>query len=124
MNVVFPSGQPTFKDFSRLSVVRELLVLLTLVATLMASGPSRAAAFDLQFELVDPGGLFSADDRSTLDSALIHVERMWETVITGYQPDISGTPIMISINPATSGLASASYSGRKNEGVYWLPTGG
>ena len=124
MFVILPSDHPTLKNLPGLSVVRELLVLLTLATTLIASGPSRAAAFDLQFEIVDPGGLFSADDRNTLDSALIHVERMWETVITGYQRDVSDMPMMISINPATSGLASASYSGRKNEGGYWLPTGG
>jgi len=94
------------------------------MATLTACGAPRAAAFDLQFEIVDADGLFSADDRKILDAALIHVERMWETVITGYQPDISDLPILISINPATSGLASASYSGLKNEGGYWLPTGG
>lgn len=103
---------------------RRTTALVVSVATLTVCGPPPAMAFDVQFSIVDPGGQFDANERTILDAALVRVERMWETVITGYQQNISVGGIPISVSPTTSGLASASYSGTTLQGGFTISTGG
>ena len=104
--------------------MRQLSTRLLLVAMLAIIGMPRAVAFDLQFSISDPGGQFNVNELNILNAALVRVERMWETVITGYQPNISVGPITIYVNPTTSGLAAANYSGTTPQGGFTLATGG
>ena len=55
-----------------------VLLLATLAAT-------RVAAFDLQFTLLDNASGFTAAEKILVQEALGRAERMWETVIVGYQ---------------------------------------
>jgi hypothetical protein len=93
---------------------------------LAALWPSSADAdgFDLQYSINDPSGFFTPTRLSILNDALVHVERMWETVVTGYRPGITIPPINITIQATDSGLAAASYSGTSFQGGYLLPTSG
>jgi hypothetical protein len=104
--------------------MRHLLALAITAVVLAAGGSPRAAAFDLQFTINDPGGMFNANELNILNAALVHVERMWETVITGYQPGISVGPVSISVHPMTSGLASANFSGTTTQAGFTLATSG
>ena len=105
--------------------MRQLLALiLTLVALTPLGGLPRAAAFDLQFSIPNPGNQFDANELNILNAALLRVERMWETVITGYQPGISVGAIPITIDPTTQGLAAANYSGTTVQGGFTLTTSG
>lgn len=90
--------------------MRQFLIFLLFAATVGPLVPPRLMAFDLQFSIVDSGGQFTTTERDILDAALARAERMWETVITGYQPNIIIGSIPISIYPTTSGLAAATYS--------------
>jgi hypothetical protein len=85
---------------------------------------SRAAAFDLQFSIPNPDNQFDANELSILNAALLRVERMWETVIAGYQPNISVASVPITINPSAEGLAAASYSGTTAQEGFTLATSG
>jgi len=104
--------------------MRHLSTRLLFVALLAVVGLPRAVAFDLQFSISDPGGQFNANELNILNAALVRVERMWETVITGYQPGISVGTIPISVHPTTSGLAAANFSGSTNQGGFTLATSG
>jgi hypothetical protein len=95
-----------------------------LAAALIASSSSSGWAFDLQFSISDPGGLFNAAQLSILNDALIRVERMWETVITGYQPGISIAAVPISVQPTTAGLAAANFTRTTLQGGFRLATAG
>jgi hypothetical protein len=100
--------------------MRHFRTLFLFAATLAASAPPRVMAFDLQFSIDDPGGQFTTNKRDILDAALARAERMWETVITGYQPNISIGSIPISIHPTTSGLAAATYTSTTYQGGFTL----
>ena len=105
--------------------MRQLLALVLTLVTLPSLGDlPRAAAFDLQFSIPNPGNQFDANELNILNAALLRVERMWETVITGYQPGISVGAIPITINPTTQGLAAANYSGTTVQGGFTLTTSG
>jgi hypothetical protein len=105
--------------------VRQLLAfLLTLIALPSFGGFSRAAAFDLQFFIPNPGNQFDANELNILNAALLRVERMWETALTGYQPNINVASVPITINATTGGLAAASYSGTTVQGGFTLATSG
>jgi hypothetical protein len=101
--------------------IRRLFMVALLAA---ATSPSFARAFDLVYSISDPGGMFDANEIQILNDALVHVERMWETVITGYQPGISLGPVDISIQPVTSGLAAANFSGSSVQAGFRLATSG
>jgi hypothetical protein len=98
--------------------------IILLAATLFASSVKPAVAFDLQYSISDPGGLFNAAELAILNDSLVRVERMWETVITGYQPGISIAAVPISVQPVTSGLAAANFTGTTLQGGFRLATGG
>jgi hypothetical protein len=100
------------------------LASLSLAAALLASSAPPAAAFDLQFSISDPGGVFNAAELAILNDALVRVERMWETVITGYQPGINIAAVPISVQPVTSGLAAANFIGTTQQGGFRLATSG
>lgn len=104
--------------------MRRIHLASLLFAVLALGGTSRAVAFDLQFSIVDPGGQFNANSLDILNAAIVRVERMWETVITGYQPGITIPAVPMSIHPVTSGLAAANYSGSTFQGGYTLATSG
>ena len=104
--------------------MRYLSIVLSLMAMLACGAMPRAAAFDLQLSISDPGGQFNANELNILNAALVRVERMWETVLTGYQPGISVGTIPISVNPTTAGLAAANYSGTTFQGGFTLATSG
>jgi hypothetical protein len=104
--------------------MRQPVAPFLFVAMLAVCGASRAAAFDLQFSIADPGGQFNANELNILNAALVRVERMWETAITGYQPNIGVGTIPISIHPTTSGLAAANFSSTTAQGGYTLATSG
>ncbi|RIK76370.1 MAG: hypothetical protein DCC67_13995 [Planctomycetota bacterium] len=95
---------------------------LGVLLLLAASG--RVAAFDLQFSISDPSGLFSAEQVELLQVALGRAERMWETAIVGYQSGINIPAVPISVYPTTAGLAAANFTGQSFQGGYWLSTGG
>ena len=89
--------------------MRQLLILLVLLATSALAGlPRAAAAFDLQLFIENPGS-FDANELSILNVAMERVERMWETVITGYQPGVSIASVPVRILATTQGLAAANY---------------
>lgn len=96
---------------------------LLLVALLALTSFAPARAFDLVFTIENQAS-FTANQLSILNSALVHVEGMWETMITGYQPGISIASVPISVFPTTSGLASASFSGSVNQGGFNVTTSG
>jgi hypothetical protein len=100
------------------------LVARIFLAACLATAPLRAGAFDLQFSISDPNGFFTPTKLAILNDALLHVERMWETVIIGYQPGISIAAVPITVQPSSSGLASASFSGSTLQGGYQLATSG
>ncbi|MEI6635959.1 MAG: dockerin type I domain-containing protein [Planctomycetota bacterium] len=104
--------------------MQQLRIFLLFAATVGAWEPPRLMAFDLQFSIVDSGGQFTTNERHILDAALARAERMWETVITGYQPNIIIGSIPISIYPTTSGLAAATYSSTTYQGGFTLATQG
>ena len=104
--------------------MRRSFLLPLLFAVLAFSAASRARAFDLQFSIVNPSGQFDSNELNILNAALVRVERMWETVITGYQPNISVASIPISVNATTSGLAAANYSSSTIQGGFRLATSG
>ena len=104
--------------------MRHLFAHLSLATVLAIAGLPRAVGFDLQFSISDPGGQFNANELNILNAALVRVERMWETVITGYQSSISVGTIPISVNPTTSGLAAANFSGTTAQGGFTLATSG
>jgi hypothetical protein len=103
--------------------MRRFLALALLIVCLPCALP-RAAAFDLQFSIADPSGFFTPNKLAILSDALLHVERMWETVITGYQPGISISSVPVTVQPTNSGLASASFSDSTFQGGYQLATRG
>jgi hypothetical protein len=96
---------------------------LLLGISLCAAWNASARGLDLTFSISSPGS-FTASQLAILNQALTHVEGMWETVITGYQPGMSVGSVPISIFPTTSGLASASYSGTTFQGGFTLSTSG
>ena len=104
--------------------MRQFRIFLLFAATVAAWGPPRLMAFDVQFSIVDSGGQFTTNERDILDAALARAERMWETVITGYQPTIIIGSIPISIYPTTTGLAAATYSTTTYQGGFTLATQG
>lgn len=104
--------------------MRRSLLLPLLCAVLAFGVAPRAGAFDLQFSIVNAGGQFNANELNILNAALVRVERMWETVITGYQPNISIASVPISVYPTTSGLAAANYSTSIIQGGFRLATSG
>lgn len=104
--------------------MRHLSIALSLMAILAFGALPRAAAFDLQLSISDPGGQFNANELNILNAALVRVERMWETVLTGYQPGISIASVPITVHPTTSGLAAANYSSATTQGGFTLATSG
>jgi hypothetical protein len=100
-----------------------VILSVALLAALVAL-PARGDGFDLNYSISDPGGFFTPTRLAILNDALVHVERMWETVVTGYRPGITIPPINITIQPTDSGLAAASYSGTSFQGGHLLPTSG
>lgn len=106
--------------------MRRLRHLLLLTAALVAARPAPCAAFDLQFFIPNnnPSVQFTQVELDILNEALPRVERMWETVITGYRPGISIASVPITINATTSGLAAANFSGTIDQGGFRLTTSG
>jgi hypothetical protein len=98
--------------------------VFVIVLLVFASTAARTDAFDLAYSIADPGGVFNATELAILNDALVHVERMWETVITGYQPGISVASVPISIVPVTTGLAAANFTGTVDQGGFRVATGG
>jgi hypothetical protein len=88
-----------------------------------AANAAPARAFDLVFTINSPN-LFTSNQLAIVNEALAHAEAMWETVITGYQPGVSIGQVPININPVTSGLASASFSGSTFQGGFNISTSG
>lgn len=97
---------------------------LTLSFAVLASSAGGAFAFNLQLFVNNSSGMFNATELGILNEALPRVERMWETVITGYQPGIAIGSVPISVNPVTGGLAAANFSSTTLQGGFRLATGG
>jgi hypothetical protein len=89
-----------------------------------ASTMGSAVALNLQLSINNSGGLFNATEIAILNEALPRVERMWETVLTGYQPGIVIGSVPISVNPTTGGLASANFGSTTLQGGFRLATSG
>ncbi|MAT71900.1 MAG: hypothetical protein CMJ58_20545 [Planctomycetaceae bacterium] len=83
-----------------------------------------AAAFDLQFTLLDNANGFTTTERALVQQAVDHAEAMWETVLLGYQNDAMITSVPITVIPTTSGLASATFSGTTSHGGFTYATSG
>ncbi|BBO30395.1 dockerin type I domain-containing protein [Lacipirellula parvula] len=90
--------------------MRRLLFAALVAIVALSSHSARVLAFDLQFTIPNDGGQFDANEMNILNAALVRVERMWEMVITGYQPGINVASVPITIYPTTSGLAAANFS--------------
>jgi hypothetical protein len=103
--------------------MRQLSIVLSLMAMLAFGALPRATAFDLVLDIPN-SGQFDANELSILYAAMDRVERMWETVITGYQPEINIASVPITIHATTSGLAAANYSGTTFQGGFTLATQG
>jgi hypothetical protein len=104
--------------------MRRLLFAGLVAIVALSSHSARVLAFDLQFTISNDGGQFDANELNILNAALVRVERMWETVITGYQPGISIPSVPITVYATTSGLAAANFSGTTPQGGYTLATSG
>jgi len=112
-----------FRISERCIDVRQLLAFLLLLAALAFDGSPRVAAFDLQISIPSPGS-FDANELSILYAARDRVERMWETVITGYRPNINVPSVPIEIRPTTGGLAAANFLTTSVQGGFTLATSG
>jgi hypothetical protein len=88
---------------------------------LAALGARPAAGFDLAFSIQSG---FDANEVQLLTAATAQVERMWETVLTGYAPGVSVGPVVINVFPTTSGLAAAFVGGTTFQGGFVYSTGG
>jgi hypothetical protein len=95
--------------------------MLAALAVVGLAAPLRA--FDLQFTISSPE-TFLPGQIDILNTALAQVEQFWESRITGYAPGINIATVPISINPSTSGLASASFSGSIFAGGFNVSTSG
>lgn len=104
--------------------MRRLLLTALVAIVALCSPTARVLAFDLQFTISNSGGEFDANELNILNAALVRVERMWETVITGYQPGISIPSVPITVYATTSGLAAANFSSSTNQGGFTLATSG
>ena len=104
--------------------MRRLLLAALVAIVALCSPAARVLAFDLQFTISNSGGEFDANELNILNAALVRVERMWETVITGYQPGINIPSVPITVHPVTGGLAAANFSGSTFQGGYTLATSG
>jgi hypothetical protein len=100
------------------TLTRWLLILL-----FAASGAARTRAFDLQFTISNTPA-FTENQLAIVNAALVEVEALWETVLTGYQPGIVIESVPITINPTNTGLASANFSGAITQGGFMLSTSG
>jgi hypothetical protein len=92
-------------------------------ATLALAAASARADFQLQYTIDSPGS-YTPTQLSILTTAVDHAKRMWETVLTGYQPGISVTTIPITIFAINTGLADASYTSSVQQGGYTVSTSG
>ena len=97
--------------------MRRLLLAAFVAIVALCSQSARVLAFDLQFTISNDGGEFDANELNILNAALVRVERMWETVITGYQPGVSIPSVPITVYATTSGLAAANFSGTTPPGT-------
>ncbi|MDZ4818675.1 MAG: dockerin type I domain-containing protein [Planctomycetota bacterium] len=80
-----------------------------------------AQGFDLQLTV---GSGFTPAHLAILTPAAAQAEAMWEAALTGYQPGINIASVPITIQPITTGLANANYTGSTFQGGYWLTTSG
>ena len=103
--------------------MHQLLAFLLLLAALAFDVLPQAAAFDLQISIPSLGS-FDANELSILYAAKDRVERMWETVITGYLPNINVASVPIEIRPTTGGLAAANFLTTSVQGGFTLATSG
>jgi hypothetical protein len=100
------------------------IVLSAVALSAVFQSRLHADGFGLQYSISDPNGFFTPTKLAILNDAITHVERMWETMITGYRPGITIPTVPITIQPTDSGLASASFSGSTSQGGFQLPTSG
>jgi hypothetical protein len=99
-------------------VIGRTLTAATLVA--LAAGTSRAE-LDVTYSISNPGS-FSANQLAILNEGLVRAERMWETMITGYQPGISITTVPFQIQGNFTGLADASALSSTTQSGFRLTT--
>lgn len=104
-------------------MIRPLCRVLVVVTVSLALDRS-AGAFDLQLYIDDPGGSFGPAQLTVLNDAIARTERIWETIITGYQPGVGIASVPIAIYPVNVGLAAANYTSTTFQGGYWLATSG
>lgn len=107
------------------NIFMRLLLTLTAFLTLLTSAErARAATFDLNLQIYDMFSQFDANELNILNAAKQRVERMWETVLIGYQPGINVGTMTVDIAPTTTGLASANFVETTNQGGFTLATKG
>lgn len=97
------------------------MLLAALVAGLGGAAP--CAAFDITYSISNPGS-FNATRRAIIDEGMARAVRMWETMITGYQPGISITTLPIQLQGVTTGLADATATSTTTQGGFLLTTSG
>jgi MYXO-CTERM domain-containing protein len=84
-------------------------------------GGASCSAFDITYSITNSGS-FSANQLSILNEGLVRAERMWETMITGYQPGINIPTLPIQIQGNFSGLADATALSTTLQGGFRLTT--
>lgn len=96
--------------------------LLAAVLAGLASG-TPCTAFDITYSISNPSS-FTATQRAIVNEGMERAVRMWETMITGYQPGISIPTLPIQIQGVTTGLADASALSTTSQGGFFLSTSG
>lgn len=104
--------------------MQRLIAIIVLTATLAIGERATAVAFDVDLSIVNSANQFDANEMNILTDAKTRVERMWETVLIGYQPGINISSVPITINATSSGLAAANFSGTTVQGGFTLATSG
>lgn len=95
--------------------------LATALVALVAGSP--CAAFDLQYTISNPS-FFTAHQLDILNAGLAQAEDMWESVITGYQPNINIPSIAIEVRGITTGLADANVTSSSFQGGFSVTNSG
>lgn len=105
-------------------MTRRLVGLLTLALLLTPRSAAAVGSFDLQFTLLDNASGFTTAERILVQEAVDRAEAMWESVILGYANSPGVASVNITVNPVTTGLAAASYSGTTKQGGITYATAG
>jgi len=97
-------------------------IICMIVFSYLTVAETSRASFLLQFTIPNSGS-FNATQLGHLQEALDYSKNLWESVITGYQPDINISSVNVTIE-AGSSFADALVTGKVNQGGFTVSTAG